>query len=165
MELKEQEIKQRRENELQKAALSLRERQFEQSLTDIKTCFEKGKQIFANDLMKMEKLAKKMRRSRRRAKTRQIAELSQKEAEFDDLLSCTEGLSEAEKLRSEGDDSFPFEVGLGGVIFRKNGEPLELTTSAKWDSNYDDTNSLVVLCIRSRKLPGSWSTHATTRHV
>jgi len=166
MELKQREIRHRRENELQKVALSLRERQFEQSLTDIKTCFEKGKQVFLNDLIKMEKLAKKMRKSRRRVKTKQITELNQKEIEFDDLLSNSGySLEEMKTEKHENEDNLSFEVGLGGVIIRKNGEINEQSVSAKWDSNCDESNSYVLFNIIHRKILHSKNTHTIILHT
>lgn len=151
MELKQQKERQHRENELQKAAQGLRDRQYEQSLTDINACFEKVKQIFGKDLVEMEKLGKRMRKARRKVKAKQITELNQKEIEFDDLLSCSGSSLEevkADKTKTEDEDSLPFEVGLGGVIIRKNGEPLEPSVSAEWDNKYDDSNS----CVRFGKL-------------
>ena len=101
----------------------------------------------------MEKLIKKMRKSRRKMKSKQITELSKKEMEMEDMLSSSEDMSEESKITDKNNGTginecnLPFQIGLGGVIIKGNGEPLELTTSAKWDSNYDDTNSLVSLVL------------------
>ncbi len=162
----QKEIEQRRENELQKVALNLREEQFTKSLTEIKDCFEKGKAMFHSDLQQMEKLVKKFRKSRRKFKTAQLTLLNQKDLEFEDMLSSDpdeadpgpnapkeeqkDGFEPTPKENDLGDDdenecNMPMiRMGLGGVPLKENGEPLELTASAKWGSEYDDTNSLVL---------------------
>ena len=98
-------------------------------------------------------------------KSKQITDLCKKEMEMEDMLSSSEDMSEESKItdRNNGTDinecNLPFQIGLGGVIIKGNGEPLELTTSAKWDSNYDDTNSLVSLVFNDRKIQGFLSLH------
>ncbi len=61
-------------------------------------------------------------------------------------------------------------MALGGVPLDSKGEPLELTVSGKWASEYDDddANSLVRLSLPStvgRKVPASLNLHITTRHT
>lgn len=138
--MKQHEIEQRRANELRNINDNLKEEQFSRILSDVKSCFDKGKTLIEADLVNMERVVKKVKKSKRKLKAQRIAEFSKKEFEFQDALS-----SSGESLGSINDDTLPkCHLGLAGVLIKENGEPMELTGTPKWDQEYDEDNSIVL---------------------
>lgn len=214
---RQQEIERRRENELHKVALGIREEQFARGLQDIQACFGRYAQVFNDDLTHLEKTAKTMRRTRRHLRTELITRMKKKELEMEDMLSSSESgaeefssgkvdsdvasssMKEEEKKHNQSSQKKPrpqllpaiFDeeqkslseqiqapkpesgngalalpeeeekseheeedcsgmprMALGGVPLNTNGEPLDLTTTGKWESEYDDdTDSRVSLLV------------------
>ena len=130
----------------------MREDQFVKSLAEIKECFEKGKKVFNDDLTEMEKVAKKIRKSRRRFRAKQLTLLNQKELELEDMLSSSEeGVDVSRDEHKDASDEnskegeFPkFHMALGGIPLGDNGEPLDIDEEGKWNYDYDDSDSLVL---------------------
>ncbi len=141
-----------------------------ESLGKLQKAFDSGKQLLTSDLDAMEKAVKKMKHSRRHFQAKQIMNLQQEELNFEDMMSSSEdplktgrsgksqdvtpsGPAAADADRTLEDDenadcNMP-RLALGGVLLKDNGEPVELSRSEEWVSEYGGTSSQVhslILC-------------------
>ena len=144
----------REELDEHKNANEINKKRFVQTLTDIEGSFNTGKQLFKEDLHRIERLLKTMRKDRRHYRAQQVASLNRAEVEFEDMLSSSEDplnfqnekkeqqfLDNTDKQSDQAEDFKMPRMALGGVPLNSDGEPIELGKSGEWLSEYDDDSN------------------------